>query len=61
MLKALARRPGILFSRERLLQLTRGDDFIVMDRIIDTYVQRWAAHGIGTTADKPPQETLVAL
>jgi DNA-binding response OmpR family regulator len=40
LLEALARRPGVLFSRERLLQLTRDDDSIVVDRIIDTYVRR---------------------
>lgn len=40
LLEALARRPGILFSRERLLQLTRDDDSIVVERIIDTYVRR---------------------
>jgi DNA-binding response OmpR family regulator len=40
LLEALARRPGIVFSREQLLQLTRGDDSIVVDRLIDTYVRR---------------------
>ncbi|MFP2909656.1 response regulator transcription factor [Pyxidicoccus sp. 3LFB2] len=40
LLEALARRPGVLFSREKLLQLTRDDDSIVVDRIIDTYVRR---------------------
>lgn len=40
MLEALARRPGVLFSREKLLELTRDDDSIVVDRIIDTYVRR---------------------
>lgn len=40
LLEALAKRPGILFSREKLLQLTRDDDSIVVDRIIDTYVRR---------------------
>ena len=40
LLESLARRPGVLFSREKLLQLTRDDDSIVVDRIIDTYVRR---------------------
>jgi len=40
LLEALASRPGIIFSRERLMRLTRGDDSIVVDRIIDTYVRR---------------------
>jgi DNA-binding response OmpR family regulator len=40
LLEALARRPGVVFSRERLLEQVRGDDSIVVDRIIDTYVRR---------------------
>ncbi len=40
MLEAFATRPGIVLSRDRLLELIRGDDSIVADRIIDTYVRR---------------------
>jgi DNA-binding response OmpR family regulator len=40
LLEAIARRPGVVFSRERLLRVTRGDDSIVVERIIDTYVRR---------------------
>ena len=40
LLEALARRPGIVLSRNRLLDLIRGDDAVVADRIIDTYVRR---------------------
>ena len=40
MLEAFATRPGIVLSRDRLLELVRGDDSIVADRIIDTYVRR---------------------
>lgn len=40
LLEAFARRPGIVLSRERLMELARGDDSIVADRIIDTYVRR---------------------
>jgi DNA-binding response OmpR family regulator len=40
LLEVLARRPGVVFSRDQLLQLTRGDDSIVVDRIIDMYVRR---------------------
>ena len=40
LLEVLARRPGIVFTREQLMQLTRDDDSIVVDRIIDTYVRR---------------------
>ena len=40
LLEALARRPGVVFSREQLLELTRGDESVVVDRIIDTYIRR---------------------
>ncbi len=40
MLEALASRPGIVLSRTRLLELVRGDDSVVADRIVDTYVRR---------------------
>ena len=40
LLDALARRPGVVFSRQRLMDLIRGDDSIVVERIIDTYVRR---------------------
>ncbi len=40
MLEVLAKRPGVVFSRAQLLQLVRGDDSVVVDRIIDTYVRR---------------------
>jgi DNA-binding response OmpR family regulator len=39
-LEALAGRPGIVLSRARLLEIVRGDDSVVADRIIDTYVRR---------------------
>ena len=40
MLEAFATRPGIVLSRDRLMELVRGDDSVVADRIIDTYVRR---------------------
>jgi DNA-binding response OmpR family regulator len=40
LLEAMARRPGVVFSRERLLELARGDDSVVVARIVDTYVAR---------------------
>lgn len=40
MLEALARRPGVVFSRSRLLEHVRGDDSVVAERIVDTYVKR---------------------
>jgi len=40
LLDALASRPGIVFSRDQLLTRVRGDDSVVVERIIDTYVRR---------------------
>lgn len=40
LLEALARRPGIVLSRDRLLELGRDDDSIVDARLVDTYVRR---------------------
>jgi DNA-binding response OmpR family regulator len=40
LLEALASRPGIVLSRDRLLEIVRGDESIVAERIIDTYVRR---------------------
>ncbi len=40
LLEALVRRPGVVLSLARLLEQVRGDDSVVVDRIIDTYVRR---------------------
>jgi len=40
LLEAFASRPGLVLSRDRLLELARDDDSVVADRIIDTYVRR---------------------
>ena len=40
LLEGLCRRPGIVFSRNQLLDKMRGDDSIVADRLVDTYVRR---------------------
>lgn len=40
LLEALASRPGAVLSRARLLVHARGDDSVVADRLIDTYVRR---------------------
>ncbi len=40
LLEALVRRPGMVLSRDRLLEIVRGDDSVVEPRIIDTYVRR---------------------
>jgi DNA-binding response OmpR family regulator len=38
-LATLAERPGVVFSRERIMECVRGDDSVVAPRIIDTYVR----------------------
>jgi DNA-binding response OmpR family regulator len=40
LLEALARRAGKVLSRDRLLEILRGDESVVAERIIDTYVRR---------------------
>jgi DNA-binding response OmpR family regulator len=40
LLEAFASRPGMVLSRDRLLEIVRGDDSVVAERIIDTYVRR---------------------
>ncbi|OGQ90764.1 MAG: hypothetical protein A2289_02655 [Deltaproteobacteria bacterium RIFOXYA12_FULL_58_15] len=39
-LEILAGRPGMVFSRARILDLIRGDDVVVTDRVVDTYIRR---------------------
>jgi DNA-binding response OmpR family regulator len=39
-LEALTQRPGVVWQRARLLEEVRGDDSVVAERIIDTYVRR---------------------
>ena len=39
-LAALARNRGTVLARERLLDLARGDDTVVTDRTVDTFVKR---------------------
>ena len=40
LLEALAKRPGVVQSRDRVLDVARGDGSVVVERIIDTYVRR---------------------
>jgi DNA-binding response OmpR family regulator len=40
LVEALVRRKAIVLSRDRLLEIVRGDDSVVAERIIDTYVRR---------------------
>jgi DNA-binding response OmpR family regulator len=39
-LEALTHRPGVVLSRDALLNHCRGEDAEVGDRLIDTYVRR---------------------
>ena len=39
-LAALARHPGFVLSRERLIDLARGDDVVITERTIDTFIKR---------------------
>jgi DNA-binding response OmpR family regulator len=40
MVEALAARPGMVLSRARLLEKMRGDDSVVVERLVDTYIRR---------------------
>jgi DNA-binding response OmpR family regulator len=40
MIEALSRRPGVVLSRSRLLEQMRGDDSVVAERLVDTYIRR---------------------
>jgi DNA-binding response OmpR family regulator len=40
LVEALTSRPGLVLSRDRLLDLVRGDESEVEPRIVDTYVRR---------------------
>lgn len=59
MLEALAKRPGIVLSRERLLEIVRGDDSVVVERIVDTYVRRLRRKLEAIDADYAGIETIV--
>lgn len=40
LIEALIAKPGVVLSRSQLLTLSRGDNSVVTDRVIDTYVRR---------------------
>ena len=40
LLEALARHPGLVLSREQLLDKARGDDVTVTERTVDTFIKR---------------------
>ena len=39
-LLALARHPGFVLGRERLIDLARGDEVVITERTIDTFIKR---------------------
>ncbi|TNE86735.1 MAG: response regulator transcription factor [Deltaproteobacteria bacterium] len=40
LLETLVGRPGVVFSRDALMERMRGDDSVVAERIVDTYIRR---------------------
>jgi len=40
LLTVLAGRPGVVFTRDQLLERMRDDDSIVAERLVDTYIRR---------------------
>ncbi|MEZ4458278.1 MAG: response regulator transcription factor [bacterium] len=59
MVEAFVRRPGVVLSRDRLMELARGDDSIVADRIVDTYVRRLRRKFEAVDADFDRIETVI--
>jgi DNA-binding response OmpR family regulator len=59
LLEALARRPGRVLSRDRLLEIVRGDESVVAARIVDTYVGRLRRKLEQVDADFDRIETVV--
>jgi DNA-binding response OmpR family regulator len=59
LLEVLARRPGIVHSRATLLDRIRGDESVVADRLIDTYVRRLRRKLEAVDVDFDAIETLV--
>ena len=40
LVETLSERPGVVFSRGQLLDRIRGDDSVVAERLVDTYIRR---------------------
>jgi len=59
LLEALCRRPGVVHSRSQLLDRLRGDDTVVADRLIDTYIRRLRKKLLEKDAGFDAIETLV--
>jgi DNA-binding response OmpR family regulator len=52
-LAALARQPGFVLSRDRLIDLARGNDVVITERTIDTFIKRirQKLHALDSTFD----------
>lgn len=59
LLEVFAKRPGIVYSRDQLLDRVRGDDTFVAERIIDTYVRRLRRKFEEVDADFDEIETVI--
>jgi DNA-binding response OmpR family regulator len=59
LLDALTTRPGIVLSRDALLEATRDDDSVVAARLIDTYVHRLRRRFGALGKGELPIETVV--
>lgn len=55
----LSNRPGVVFSRSQLLDRIRGDDSIVAERLVDTYVRRLRRKFEATDSSFAEIETMV--
>lgn len=60
-LHALAKQPGIVLSRDRLIDLARGSDVVITERTIDTFIKRIRAkvHAVDPTFESI--ETVVGV
>ena len=38
--EALSQRPGVVLGRDRLIDVARGEDVVVTERTVDSYVKR---------------------
>ena len=59
LLQVLAGRPGVVYNRTQLLERIRGDDSVVAERLIDTYIRRLRPSIEGIDSDFSGIETVV--
>ena len=59
MIEALASRPGVVLSRGMMLDRMRGDDSVVAERLVDTYIRRMRRKFERIDADFAEIETVV--